>query len=91
MCGLLKRETLPDADLGFAFLPGFAGQGYASEAAAAVLAYARQTLGLARVLAITSPDNTRSIKLLERIGFRFEGMLQLAADDQVRLFEYTFE
>ncbi|HEU5097697.1 MAG TPA: GNAT family N-acetyltransferase [Roseiflexaceae bacterium] len=90
MCGLLKRATLPAVDLGFAFLPRFAGQGYAAEAAAAVLAYAHQALGLARVLAITSPDNTRSIKLLERIGFQFAGMLQLTEDDQVRLFEYTF-
>jgi RimJ/RimL family protein N-acetyltransferase len=91
MCGLIKRATLPDVDLGFAFLPRFAGQGYASEAAAGVLSYAHQALGLARVLAITSPDNERSIKLLERIGFRFQGMLQLSEDNQVRLFECTFE
>jgi RimJ/RimL family protein N-acetyltransferase len=88
MCGLIKRATLPDVDLGYALLPRFAGQGYASEAAAAVLAYARQALGLARVLAITSPDNERSIRLLERIGFRFESMLQLSEDDEVRLFTY---
>ena len=91
ICGLIKRETLPDIDLGFAFLPRFSGQGYASEAAAAVLTYERQALGIARVLAITSPDNDRSIKLLERIGFRFQGMLQLSQDDEVRLFAYTFE
>jgi RimJ/RimL family protein N-acetyltransferase len=91
MCGLIKRDTLPDIDLGFAFLPRFVGQGYASEAAAGVLAYARRALGLSRVLAITSPDNDRSIRLLERIGFRFQGMLQLAEDDQVRVFEHMFQ
>jgi RimJ/RimL family protein N-acetyltransferase len=91
MCGLIKRATLPDIDLGFAFLPRFVGQGYASEAAAGVLAYARRALGLSRVLAITSPDNDRSIRLLERIGFRFQGMLQLAEDDQVRVFEHMFQ
>jgi RimJ/RimL family protein N-acetyltransferase len=90
MCGLLKRATLPDVDLGFAFLPRYSGQGYASEAAAAMLAYSHRALGLTRVLAITSPDNDRSIRLLERIGFRFEGMLQLAEDDEVRLFAYEF-
>lgn len=89
MCGLIKRPTLPDADLGYAFLPDYRGQGYAAEAAAGVLDYARRALGLTRVLAITSPDNDRSIRLLERIGFQFERMLQLGEGDEVRLFAAT--
>ena len=82
MCGLIKREALDDVDLGFALLEQFAGQGLAHEAAAATLAYARDTLGLARVGAITHPDNARSARLLERLGMRYERLVQLAADAQ---------
>ncbi len=72
MCGLLKRDDLPDADIGFAFLPDYWNQGFAFEAAAAVLNDARERLKLDRVLAIVNPDNDASIKLLEKLGFRFE-------------------
>lgn len=73
LCGLLKRDFLEDVDLGFAFLPAFRTQGYAREAAAAVMEYARDTLGLSRLAAITSLDNERSGRLLEKLGFRLEG------------------
>ena len=75
ICGLLQREELEAPDLGFAFLPDFRGQGLAREAADAVLQDATARLGLRRVLAITQVDNTASITLLERLGFRFERML----------------
>ncbi|MFT3791815.1 MAG: GNAT family N-acetyltransferase [Rudaea sp.] len=77
LCGLIKRDTLPDVDLGYAFLPPARGGGYAFEAASATMAYARETLGLQRVVAIVSPGNARSIALLEKLGFRFEKSLQL--------------
>jgi RimJ/RimL family protein N-acetyltransferase len=80
MCGLIKRDTLKDVDIGFAFLPSFWGQGYAYEAAAAVMAYGRTALGLKRIVAITDPDNHSSIKLLERLGLKFEQMIQLSGD-----------
>ena len=86
MCGLLKRETLDDVDIGFAFLPAYWGQGYAREAATATLAHARDELGLRRVVAITSVDNDASIGLLERLGFGFERMTRLGEGDEVRLF-----
>ena len=87
MCGFLKRDELPDPDIGFAFVPKFWGKGFAFEAAAAVLEDARRRLKLERILAITSLDNEASIKLLERLGFRFERVIKLAADrEQVRLF-----
>lgn len=69
MCGLLKRDTLEHADLGFAFLARFQGQGYAREAAAATLEHARRDFGLTRVAAIVDPANARSIHLLQRLGF----------------------
>jgi len=80
MCGLLKRDSLPDADIGFAFLARHRGRGYAREAAEATLAYARSSCGLKRILAITSPDNERSIGLLQKLGFTYEKTVQLSAD-----------
>ncbi|MEN3328456.1 MAG: hypothetical protein V7638_3263 [Acidobacteriota bacterium] len=87
MCGLLKREELPDPDIGFALLPDFWNKGFAYEAAEAVLRDARGRLNVQRILAITSLDNDASIKLLERLGFRFEEIVQLSPNgEQLRLF-----
>ena len=69
LAGLLKRATLEHPDLGFAFLPAGRGKGYALEAASAVLDVARERIGLARVLAITNPDNVASQRVLARVGF----------------------
>src|SRR5215211_4271713 len=80
MCGLIKREELPDPDIGFAFLPDFWNKGFAFEAAAAVLRDAHVRLGSQRVLAITSLDNEASIGLLQRLGFRFERDMKLSVD-----------
>ncbi len=87
MCGLLKRDTMPDVDVGFAFLPAFWSQGYAFESATAVMTYGREGLRLRRIVAITSPDNHASISLLKKIGLRFERMIKLSEDQsEVRLF-----
>lgn len=80
MCGLLRRDTLPDPDIGFAYLPAYWSRGYAQEAARAVLAHARRDLGLTRVGAIVQPDNAPSIRLLERLGMTFERTVRLADD-----------
>ena len=77
ICGLLKRETLEDVDVGFAFLRKFWGRGYASESAEAVMNYGWNTVGLNRIVAITAPKNHDSIKLLEKLGLRFEKMIQM--------------
>jgi RimJ/RimL family protein N-acetyltransferase len=91
MCGLLKRDTLPDVDVGFALLPGYWRQGYAAEAAAAVLDYGRTRLGLKRIVAITSPDNVASIALLEKLGLKFEALIRLGDDPrEVRLLAVNF-
>ncbi|HEY1089661.1 MAG TPA: GNAT family N-acetyltransferase [Burkholderiaceae bacterium] len=71
MCGLVKRDELPEVDIGYAFVPRAWGQGYAREAAAACLRYARETLGLRTLLAITAPHNEASSRLLEAIGLRY--------------------
>ncbi|WP_300578787.1 GNAT family N-acetyltransferase [Phenylobacterium sp.] len=71
LAGLVKREVLPHVDLGYAFLERSWGQGYAQEAAMAVLDHARGRLGLATVAAIVNPDNWASRRVLEKIGFTF--------------------
>ena len=87
MCGLLKRDELPDPDIGFALLPDFWSKGFAFEASTAVLDDARERLKLERILAITSVDNHASIDLLQRLGFTFEGVRRLASDrEPVKLF-----
>jgi RimJ/RimL family protein N-acetyltransferase len=87
MCGLIKRNTLDDVDIGYAFLPKFWGKGYAVEAALAVKAYAKDAIGLKRIVAITDPGNEGSIRVLEKIGLRYERMVRLSADDiELKLF-----
>jgi RimJ/RimL family protein N-acetyltransferase len=86
MCGLVKRETLEDVDIGFAFLQKFWGNGYAYESAAAVMNYGRSVLGLERIVAVTARDNPSSRRLLEKLGLKFEKMIDLPGYEETRLF-----
>jgi [ribosomal protein S5]-alanine N-acetyltransferase len=85
MCGLVRREGLDHVDLGYAFLPTGRGQGFAREAAAAVLKHGFERLGLTRIVAITAVDNEASGRVLEAIGMRFEQRLRVPghADDSL--------
>lgn len=80
LCGLVKRDTLPDIDIGFAFLPRFRGQGYALEAARATLDEARDRVKLPRLVAIVKPGNVASGRLLVKLGLKFERMIRLPND-----------
>ena len=82
-CGLLKRDTLPDADIGFAFLPEFCGHGFAFEAASAIVQFEQKKHQLKRLLAITLAENTASRKLLEKLGMKYERDVQLTPEDDV--------
>lgn len=87
MCGLIRRENLEDVDIGYALLPRFWSKGYAVEAARATRDYARDVIGLKRLVAIVDPTNEGSIRVLEKIGLRYEKMVQLSADDiELKLF-----
>ena len=87
ICGLVRRDYLDDPDVGFAFLPPHRRHGYAHESAAATKAYALDVLGATRVLAITAPGNTGSIRVLEKIGLRFERMITPPGDSgEIRLY-----
>lgn len=87
-CGLVRRETLPGADLGFAMKPEFWGQGFAFEAASAVMEHARDVLHLPPLLAIVAQHNTRSCRLLEKLGFTYQGPIRLPPrdDEELRLY-----
>ncbi|HET9950311.1 MAG TPA: GNAT family N-acetyltransferase [Candidatus Eisenbacteria bacterium] len=82
ICGLIKRESLEDVDVGFAFLPRHVGRGYATEAAAASLEHGWRDLGLRRIVAITVPNNLRSIGVLEKVGLRFEKTIRMPGDEE---------
>jgi RimJ/RimL family protein N-acetyltransferase len=87
ICGLIQRDELDDIDLGFAFLPEHWSRGYAFESAAAVLRWGSRDLGHERIVAITAPGNVASIRLLEKLGFRFERLLRLQDQaPEVRLY-----
>jgi RimJ/RimL family protein N-acetyltransferase len=87
MCGLIKRAGLDDVDIGYAFLPKFWSRGYAVESALATKSYAKNVIGLKRIVAITDPANGASIRVLEKIGLSFERMIKLSEDDiELKLF-----
>lgn len=80
ICGLVKREALPDADIGYAFLPAFWRKGYAWEATSATLKYGFDELNQKRILAIVNPENASSIRVLEKIGLRHSQMVRISPD-----------
>lgn len=83
LCGLIKRDTLPDVDIGYAIRPAYFGQGYTYEAAAAVVAYARDVLGIRRLMGITNPANTVSINLLAKLGLTLVEQTELPPDGRL--------
>lgn len=90
MCGLLKRDILPDVDVGYAFLPAHWGQGYAFEAASATVAHGARKFGLERIVGVVSDHNAASIRVLEKIGMRFERMYPMHPNEpEVRLYSLT--
>ncbi len=87
MCGLIRRSMLNDVDIGYAYLPHYWSKGYAIEAALAMKQYAREVIGLKRMVAVVDPQNTGSIRLLEKLGMTFDRMVKLAEDDiELKLF-----
>ena len=91
MCGLVKRDSLEDVDIGFAFLERFWSKGYAFESASAVMDYAQNALGLKRIAAIVSPGNPGSIKVLKKIGMDFERMIKMPGEEEeIKFFARDF-
>ena len=91
-CGVLKRDELSDADIGYSLLPEYWSQGFAYEAATAVRDYARGVLCLNRLVALVSPSNDASSRLLAKLGFAFERMIELGPEkESLRLFSASLE
>lgn len=91
MCGLLRRDILPDVDLGYAFLPEHWGQGYAFEAANATAELAVRRFGLNRIIGVVKEHNAASIRVLEKVGMRYERMYPMHPDEpEVRLYARDF-
>ena len=88
MCGLVNRPGLDNIDIGFAFLAAHRKKGYAFESSKAMIKYAKDTLKIPTLVAITNPNNEASGKLLEKLGFRFDTLIDLAEDgkDVCKLF-----
>ena len=86
ICGLIRRDSLDAPDIGYSFLERHWSQGYAYESATAVLQYGRHVLGLDRIVAITSPHNATSIRLLEKLGLHFERTIELPGYAEGKLF-----
>lgn len=91
ICGLFRRDTLDEPDLGFAILPDYCGQGLGYESSVAVLDHVRHTLELPAVTAIVSPENEASIGLLEKLGLHYDRPIRMPGDDHdVSLYRIDF-
>ncbi|MCQ6275047.1 GNAT family N-acetyltransferase [Bacillus sp. V3B] len=64
------------AEIGYDLGKGYWGEGYGSEAVWTLIDYWFHVLGMNRVEAKVDPENSQSIKLLEKVGFQFEGRLR---------------
>ena len=81
VCGLLYRKVLDVTDIGFAFLPEYRNRGFAYEAAEAILKYGHSTLGVNKIVGLTSEDNLGSTNLLKKLGMDFEKIVKMSDDD----------
>jgi RimJ/RimL family protein N-acetyltransferase len=81
VCGILYRDALEVSDVGCAFLPEYWRQGFAYEAACAVMDYGRRALGVETIVGLTCEDNIPSVKLLEKLGMQFKRMVKMSDDD----------
>jgi RimJ/RimL family protein N-acetyltransferase len=86
-CGLVKRDALEHVDIGYAFLPAFRSRGYAYEAAAAVKVHAKDVAGLDKLVAIVNPSNQISIRILEKLGMKFDRMVKMSeVESEIRMY-----
>ncbi len=75
----IQRDYLPHRDFGFALLPSYENQGYALEASHAFIIKITSCGDHPALLAITLPENKRSVSLLSKLGFRYEGEVEQEA------------
>lgn len=73
----IKRDYLEHYDIGFAFLAKYTGKGYAHEAATAILHDVKEDPSHTQILATTLKENANSIRLLEKLGFRYMNEIEV--------------
>ena len=92
-CGLHDREGLEGVDIGFAFLPQHERQGFAYESAARLKQAALEDFGIKQILGVTSKENLASQKLLEKLGLKFERIINLPnmEEEEILLDRFSVE
>src|SRR5205823_10738173 len=70
--GLKYLDDVNEVDLGYRFFKEHWGKGLATEASKPVVAYGFEVLRLHRIVGIADIENKASIRVLEKVGFRFE-------------------
>lgn len=88
--GIFEREGLDVSDIGFSFLPEYEGKGYGFESASKILEMAFKEFGLNKISAITTKENLSSQKLIEKLGLKYQKIVQLPNED-VELWYYEIE
>lgn len=73
-CGLRQFGEQEEWELLYGLLPAYWGRGYAVESARAVLSHAFRTLPCDRVASRTDPPNAASMRVMEKLGLRFDGV-----------------
>jgi RimJ/RimL family protein N-acetyltransferase len=91
-CGVFRRETGADVELGYALCSEFYGQGFGQEAAQAVVSWVKKHLDCDKIIATTSLDHLASIRLLQKIGFVFQKNTAIEGYDGLsKLFHYSIQ
>ena len=73
-CGLLpwNIDGVPEVELAFMIDRSRWGEGFATEAANAIVSYAKEALSLARLICLITPGNSASVRVAEKVGMTFE-------------------
>jgi len=82
MCGLIKRDWMEYIEIGYAFLPEHRGKGYAIEASIATKEFAKESLGIDTLAAITDVNNEKSGNLLNRLGLEYSRLINYPGENK---------
>ena len=81
-CGLKRLEMFNnEVDIGYRFIPRYWGLGIASESAAALYAHGKTELKLSRIVGLVIPENTGSVRVLEKLGMQREKAVRFPGAD----------
>ncbi|WP_222431592.1 GNAT family N-acetyltransferase [Mucilaginibacter achroorhodeus] len=86
LCGLFKRAYLDHPDIGFAFMPQYAGKGLGYESCMAII----DNYPFDVLYATTTDKNIRSQKLIERCGLHYEKDIETPEGTKLRLYKKVF-